>query len=130
MTSNLGNAVNVGQNGAVVTSFYSMLNNQRIQEINVTPSFYDDWNFLQQRLQGSVIQNSNIYGFNWFWVDDFSESEKLYNYNPNDDVGIPLDVEQKYDLYLTMNGSLTRNNYSFAICQKMLTVSAAGVTVI
>lgn len=123
-------AVATGLNGNIVSSFYSMLNNQRIQEINMNCAKYDDWNFLQQKLQGCVIQNSNIYGFNWFWVDDFTELEKLYHSNPNDDIGIPLDVEQKYDLYLTMNGTLNRNNYTFAVCQKMLTVSAAGITVI
>ena len=55
--TNVGPPVLYGnQNGGIISSFYSMLNNQRIQEINLTCSNYDDWNFLQQKLKALYLK--------------------------------------------------------------------------
>jgi len=116
---------------AKVTEFYTMLDNQRLQEFNLVCSNYDDWMLIQKKLAGSVIQSSSIYHYNWFWVDDFTESENLFEKNFNQEVGLSLDVERKYDVYLTTNGALNngdRHNYAYATFLKMLSITSAGIT--
>ena len=100
--------------------------------MNLDCSKGDDWMLLQEKLRGSVIQSSNMYSYNWFWVDDFSESNRLYEKNYNEEVGLDLSVERKYDVYLTTNGNFNggnRNNYAYATFLKMLIITSAGITV-
>ena len=114
-------------NQAAITTFYTLLDNQRLQEMNLDCSKGDDWMLLQEKLRGSVIQSSNMYNYNWFWVDDFSQSKRLYDKNYNEEVGLDLSVERKYDVYLTTTGAL--NNYAYATFLKILSITPAGITV-
>lgn len=118
-------------NGAKCTSYYTMLNNERIQEFNVDTTALDDWNIMKECLKGSVLQTSNIYQYNWFHRDKFDgvcldDGDQVLT---NLDTGLDLSIEQKWDIYCTtVNAQF--NHYDFAITQKMLTISSAGITVI
>lgn len=117
-------------NGAKCTVFYTMLNNERLQEFDVATTNLDDWNLLKDCLKGSVLQTSNMYQYNWFYRDRFDglclkEGEKISNL----DTGLDLSIEQKWDIYCT-TVSAAYNHYDFAVTQKMLTITASGITVI
>ena len=114
--------------GAKVNSYYTMLNNSRLQEFNVqiTPAIYEDYLIMKDHIQGSVLQDSNMYRYNWFHVDNWSgidlkDSQGAFN----KDAGIGLNLEQKWDIYAEALAQL--NHYSFAVCQKVLTITSAGV---
>ncbi len=117
---------NIG--GAKITSYYTMLNNSRLQEFNVQigNDVYDDYLIVKDDIQGSVIQDSAVYRYNWFHVDNWSgidlkDSQGAFN----KDAGIGLNLEQKWDIYAETAAQL--NHYSFAVCQKVLTITSAGV---
>ena len=65
------------------------------------------------------------------YIDSIHESQL------NAEVGLPLEVEQKYDMYFTIpsnpppaGAAPALNWYSFAITQKLLTITSAGVTLV
>ena len=112
---------------AKVLSYYTMLNNSRLQEFNVDTSADEDYMILKDLLEGSVIQNNNIYKYNWFHVEDFAGLDLKDSQGPfNKRAGLDLSVEQKYDIYMTTAGNAL-NHYSFAVTQRMLTISPAGI---
>ena len=55
---------NLAGNGKV-NQFYTMLDNERLQEFNLNTATFDDYLMLLPKLKGSVIQNANIYYHNW-----------------------------------------------------------------
>jgi len=116
--------------GSKVSNFYSLLNNNRLQEFNLDCTIGDDYKYLKPYLKDTVIQNWNIYANNWFWMDDFTKLGHCHEKDKNLDDGIPLDVEQKWDIYYTMPAAVAYNHYIYAITQKMLTINTAGITLI
>lgn len=115
---------------AKVTSFYTMLNNNRLQDQNIACANGDDYLMLSDKLRGSLIQNSNIYNFNHLWIDDFSNepspSEKIDESNIAK--GIPLDIEVKYDYLATVvNG--TYIHYDYSVTQRMLNIGQQGISI-
>lgn len=119
--------------GAKITSFYTMLNNNRLQEFDVVTANYEDFMILKPSLKSSVIQNSNISAYNWSWIENFIENlspedRKNLPYN-NLRVGLDLTLEQKWDIYLTIPGG-PYNHHTFAVVQKMLTVGPSGISVL
>lgn len=119
---------NVG--GAKISNYYTMLNNSRLQEFNVvvSPTVNEDYVLNKDLLEKSVIQSSNMYRYNWFHVDNFSgldlkDGQKAFTHT----VGLPLEIEQKWDIYNTT--AVAVNNYCFAVCQRTLKISSAGIEV-
>lgn len=108
-----------------ISSLYSVLDNERLQEIDINCANGDDYMILKDQLKGSVIQTSNIYNYNHFWVDDFSQRRRLYDRNWNEEVGLDINFEKKYEIYYTTAGSL--DHYSYAIFQKLLTINSLGI---
>lgn len=113
---------------AKVLSFYTMMDNKRSQEFDLDTSNFEDYMLLQDYLKGSVIQNTNIYQFNWVWIEDFTGVMKGED-GSNLETGLDLNAEKKWDIYLTTAGN-PLNNFTFAVTQKMLTISKAGISCI
>jgi len=147
--NNAGNVTNRSK----VQVFYTMLDNERLQEFNLVCADYDDYMLLKDRLKGSVIQSADMFYYNWFWMEDFSGLEDKTIEPANSEVlesGLDLSVERKWDFYAQQVNSVAAgdadtelnsvnaansnggsyNHYTFAITQKTLTVSSAGITVI
>jgi hypothetical protein len=108
-----------------LVSFYTLLNNERRQEFDLQTADGDDYMLLKEYLRGSVIQSRNMYDYNWVWIENFAN-------NKNDEsgnllMGMPLDKEVKYDIYMTTANSALRHCTVF-IFQRMLSISSAGIT--
>ena len=119
--------------GAKVTSFYTQLNNSRLQEYNLTSASGDEWTQLKDSLAGSSILSSNMYYYNWFWRESFEHVRPIMNLpmKPDSDnliKGLPLDTEQKIDIFLTTPNA-AYNHYSFGITQKLLSISNEGILI-
>lgn len=119
-----------------ILDYYTLLNNERIQEFNLSPGNETSYMYLLHLLKGSVIQNSNIFSYNWFHVDCFTEelapddsaNNKL---KQNQDQGIDLTTEQKWDIFLTMaTNNIFYNHYSFAIVERMVNIGPSGITLL
>ena len=113
-------------------NFYTQIDNYRLQDFNVDLALNTDWAILQRKLEGSITFNSNIYRFNWFWVDDFTSAGPTADESdPTADnrlEGIDLDAEKRYDFIAYMNSPTAFNHYDFVITQKMLAISNAGMS--
>src|SRR5690606_19998306 len=83
-----------------VQQYYTQLNGQRIQDItiNCTPTAANgpflDYMQHRRQLRGSNMQNANIYQYNWFHCDDFTELDNNYVFDNNSSLiaGIPMSV--------------------------------------
>jgi hypothetical protein len=118
-------------NAGRITNYYTLLNNNRLQEYNLDCTQLDDFMLIKKQLKGSVIQTSAVFTYNWFHLEDFTG---MYDDNHRDDkdnleTGLPLELEQKWDIYLT-TASAAYNHYSFAITEKMLTISSSGIEIL
>jgi hypothetical protein len=108
-----------------ITRYYTLLNNRRVQEFDLEANS-TDYMTLKEYLHDSVVQNQNVFDFNWAHVENWTGGEKNLS-DAGKQSGLDLSTEQKYDLYLTTTGAL--NHYDFAITTKDLMVSASGVQV-
>lgn len=116
------------------SSFYTMLNSSRLQQFDISPAEYEDYMLLKDKLFSSVLQTSNVYQYNWCWIDDFSENinpdeKSIMTKADNYETGLNLSLEQKWDIYIT-NANVALNHLSFAVCQKLLTVGPSGISVL
>ena len=79
-----------------ITSFYTQLNNSRLQEFDLICANGDEWTLLNDSLAGSSLLSSNMYYYNWFWRESFEHVRPTMNLpmKPDSDnliKGLPLD---------------------------------------
>lgn len=114
-----------------MSSYYTALQNQRLQDWQITLSTFDDWLIQQKRLEGSLVLNSDILRYNFFHLDDFTGSEKSVDkeyLEKNQMVGVPLDIEQRYDWFSNHTTAAKQlNHYDFVITQKLLQITPQGI---
>ncbi len=114
-------------------SYHTELQTQRLQSWEITLSSYDDWLVQQQRLQNSLVLSSEILRYNFFHLDDFTGSEKSVNKDyieKNQMVGVPLDVEQRYDWFSTHHTTAAPkklDHFDMVVVQKLLQITPQGI---
>lgn len=107
-----------------INSFYSQMDNKRLQQFNVSIPNYDHWTIQKNKLKGSCILDPQAYTVRQFvWIDDFSGSDPYVN-KPDADCGLPLDQERDYQVYIT-NGAVDqpKNYYIYVVASQTLLVS-------
>lgn len=117
-----------------VAEFYTQLNSQRQQEFNLDTSAYDDYMLLKDKLKGSLILSANVYAYNWFWLEDFSDqiapSEKPLSSADGPDQnlkrGLDLTSDVKWDFIGVTTANANHNHYSYAVVQRELSISPEG----
>lgn len=110
----------------VITSYSTSLNNQRLQQFDLKA--IDDTDFMyhyDEILKDSMVSTRDSYRFNWFHCDKLEDAD-VDDPNSNVTSGVPLDVEQKWDINITCPAG-NYNHYSFAITNRPLVISAAGI---
>ena len=119
--------------GAVVTSYYTMLDNVRRQQCNVNCQIGEDYKLNQNKIKGSCLITSDTYYYNWSLIEDFtdmkSRSEIPTTYDEDNlIVGVNLAgaIKRKVDIYLTTAGG-QYNNYSFSVTERLLSVLPGGI---
>lgn len=119
------NSVNAA---AVATSLYTMINDMRQQEYDLTIASNEDYDYLKPYFKGSALQSLDMYRNMWCWVEDLGNGVR----NPSSKglrVGLDLTrAEQKWSLYVTQ--LVNANHNSFACCQKTLVINNSGVQVV
>lgn len=124
---------NVG--AAKITSFYTQLNGQRNEEINMACALGDDYRYMLHKLKGTPVLNSDIYNYNWCYISSFSghddqlSRQHIAQSKWNFEQGISLDEEKKWDMYITSLGTAVQHHYAFAIVQKMVKIDQNGVSI-
>jgi hypothetical protein len=117
--------------GKKVSSYYSMLNNTPLQQSTLSCANYEDYLNHRTILDGSVLQDRNMYYYNWFHCDDFTQlsnpSEQKNSSPTNFDI-MGLDLTQgeiKWD-FIGTTANNAYNHYSYIITQKMLTINPSS----
>jgi len=133
---------NDNTSGRIITSYYSALDNTRLQDFNIDPvTLKTDWMIHKDALKGSVILNSAMYQTNWFHCENFSGLPALSDRQLNEPVenimvGLPLDRERKFDIFMTISAVAAQgwtpstngvNHYQFAVLLKMLSIGPGGI---
>jgi hypothetical protein len=117
-------------NGSKVRSYYTMVDNTRTTEFEITCTDEDAKDFMIQKdiLKGTPLADKDVYRYNWFIMDDFSRDQEVNN-DPNTINGLPLtSQERKWDMTAsTVFG--TYNWYTFAITQRKLIIGPQMVEV-
>jgi hypothetical protein len=115
---------------AKVTSFYTNLNNQKMNQYDYSIANEDDYKVLKHFLLDSTIQTSNIYYYNWTWVQLFRQGTIMPQYNSDNIIqGIDLNQgEQKWDFVAsTVAPAINYNHQSFIVCKRKLIITSAGI---
>ena len=106
-------------------SYYSLLNNKRLQPFNVDVANGDAYMMLKNKLKGTPIYNQAVYNNNFFIEDDFTNGEDK---DTNVLTGLSLEKELIYDLFCTT--AVADNTICTVVhCQKTLSISSNGIVV-
>ena len=114
-----------------VSTVYTLLNNERLQEYNADCTKAQDYMTLRNKLSGTTYINLDNYQNNWFWVDDFTTENSLASREAHDinlSSGIPLDSEQKWDIYMT-TANRAFAHYDFAVTEKEVSIKPGSIIV-
>ena len=111
---------------AKISSFYSQLNSQRLQNNNLVCANQDEYSLYRQQVSdsGNAILDINSYKFNFVWCDIF-DGTPINDMNVYDG-GLPLSSEQTYDInFVTVSASY--NVYSFAVYLQRFVITKTGL---
>ena len=117
--------------GSVISNFYTMLDNIRRSQFNIDCTTGEDYLVLKNKLKGSCLIDYTAFAYEWAILEDYTNAKPRDELPMKPDlenliVGESLDTERKINIYLTTTGG-QYNHYSFAITEKLLTVSASGI---
>ncbi len=92
----IAGSVAPGSNQKVLT-YYTQLNGQRIQNITIDCTAngpFLDYMSHRRQIRGSILQNLNVYQYNWFHCDDWCDFGPKYDQDNKGELmaGIPLTV--------------------------------------
>lgn len=112
----------------IISSYYSLLDSSRLSEFDKKLADNDDVWMNRHLTDGTVSGLRSALARARFAPRDAfgSELEAAKNQIIS---GLSLNVERKYDLYVTNANARTTNYYTVAVCQKMLSVTPQGVVV-
>ena len=138
--NNAFNNSNIGANSDTalkVTNYYTMLNNERKQELipTCTLNAGEDYLLHTHLLQRSIIMNNNVYSYNWFHCESFdqvknSSEREMDLLDDNNANGLDLSIEQKWDFYGSNMIQQAFNHYTFVICMKELSIAPAMIDIV
>jgi hypothetical protein len=112
--------------GGICSTFYSMLDNERLQQFNVDCTKQEDWLIIEPFAKASAMTSIDIYEASWTTLDSFEGSQ----YSDSDGTvkrGISLEQEKLYQFFATTVTNAL-NWHTTVVCQKVCTISAAGIT--
>lgn len=128
-TSVIG-ATNVDTN-LKCSQYYTQLNGKRNQDITIdctnTVGTFTDYMSHRKMLRRSVLQNLQVYKYNWFHCDDFTDFGAKYDQDNNGELisGIPMSVAPLTWSFIGAPMAAINNtfqHYTWAIFVKKLTV--------
>lgn len=118
-------------------TYYTQLNGRRLQDVNLDCYFtgpFLDYMQHKRQLRGSILSNVNVYQYNWFHCDDWSDFGSRYDQD-NDGVlvsGIPMSVAPLTWSFVGLGFRANNNtfqHYTWFVFIKKLTMSPGVVLV-
>jgi len=128
-----------GATNQKVLSYYTQLNGKRSQDINIDCTSYSGTPFLdymshKRQLRGSILSNANVYQYNWFHCDDWSDFGPRYDQDNQGELisGIPMSVSPLTWSFVGVTMRPANNafqHYTWFIFVKKLTMTSGTVLV-
>lgn len=129
--------------GGKVYTYWTQLNGKRLQDINIdsqtyaltsppTATLYTDYMSQRRMLRGSVLENRNVYQFNWFHCDDFTEFGAAADQEGRSELiaGIPMGtMPLTWSFVGNAMQSSTFFHYTYVVLSKKLTMTGSILTV-
>ena len=118
---------------ALVSSYYTTLNNSRLQDQDIACAALDDYNLMAEMIKGSAIQGHRAYRSVHCHIDNWTAGKSIeWDENESKEIVDGLDVsqEQSYSWYVTVPDGVARVYLSYMIFQKELDISAAMITLV
>ena len=111
-----------------IISYNTYLDTQALHEFEIKAADYEDYLTNQPKLVGSVIQNSDMYKYNWFHCEDFTGSpDPLWKKDHNREAGLDLTTERTFDI--NMDIATVGQHYTVFVFQRRLKVSSMETTI-
>ncbi len=117
-----------------VQQFYTMLNSKREQDLTLDCTYagniFSDYLYMKKKLKKSMVENLNVYQYNWVWCSDYSEVDSYEKEHESNSLisGIPL---TNSPLTWTFNGLVMTNatyqHYTWAVFYKKIALNGNGV---
>ena len=118
----------------LVTSYYTTLNNSRLQDQDVSCVGMTDYTQMKDMLKGCAIQGARSFRAVHAHIDNWTAGKSCeWPKADSDEVvdGLSLEMEQSYSWYPTVPADgFTRAYYSFMIMQKELNISSSMITIV
>lgn len=105
------NAAGDADVAANTTSFYSLLNNQRLQQFNPVCANFEDYYLIRSKLKGTPIATSRSYYQLYVWIEDFTSGEVKVDDSFLTD-GFSLEEDALYTMNCTATAAQTHQVFS------------------
>jgi hypothetical protein len=118
---------------ALLSSYYTTLNNSRLQDQDVSAILLDDYNLMAEMIKGSAIQGHRAFRTVHCHIDNWTAGKSIeWSDADSKEIVDGLDVsqEQSYSWYVTVPSAEARVYLSYMIFQKELDISAAMITLV
>lgn len=125
---------NANQNVQKIKQFITKIDSKNLQDVTVDctqeAGLFIDYLNMRKQLKGSVIQNRNMYMYNWHWCDDFSglSAEDQQKDNWNYLTGKPLlNSPITWTFQAMQTSGVAYNYYIYTIVSKKLRFTSTGM---
>jgi len=110
--------------------FYTLLDQQRLQQHNLNVANGDDWTIQKRLLKDNVIQSGDVHRANWVFADSWTgkplAEDKEYDFVDN---GVDLGAERLYNVMITsMANNVTLDHYLAFVVQRDLIITSTMIT--
>lgn len=115
------------------TEIQSKMNSVPEQDTKLSTTSSEDWLYLRDKLEGSVVQNPEMFGFNSFWLSDYT-GVRCVDFDAVNQVmaGKPLGAAAaNYSLEINctaMGANMFNNLHTWAVFQRQLSIKNGAVT--
>lgn len=120
-----------------VKSYYTTLNNRRLQERDIIVKNSDDkftldsYNYSKSCLKGTLMDSPYSHLQNWCHIDSFDGYDVKSKDHINTVTGLPLSDDMQYTFHGQLDSQANKVKITtFAVCQRSLLLKADSVTIV
>lgn len=112
----------------VTSTFYSLLNNNRLQQFNPVCAELEDFMLLKDKLKDTPLENARAYYQNYIWIEDFTSGTIMYDGAYLTD-GFELSEDALWTMNVTNSDASGRTHQAFSVTERVLTLQDGMITI-
>jgi len=128
LVANTQNLLYLHDVAVTTTSFYTTVDNDRMQDNVMIPSNYGHLPYIEAAVKGCAIDSSDSLNYNFVWIEDFSGAPTCdWKLTDTAEGGLPLSQERIWTLLHTQLAATAHR--SFYVTQKTLFIAPNQIVV-